>query len=364
MKAGRTDLTKKKTYRMLGLMSGTSLDGLDVAYCSFTYDQANHSWKFFLHEAVTYPYPARWKNALSGAHLYPGAELIALHHAYGKWLGEKVNAFLKKHRRSRPEAIASHGHTIFHQPDKGFTFQLGDGNALHAATGLPVISDFRSLDVALGGEGAPLVPVGDRYLFGDYDYCLNLGGIANISMEHAGVRRAFDICFCNMGFNLLAGEAGRAYDARGRMASSGTIYKKLLDQLNKVYGRYRKRRPSLGREIFERDFKSLLTNREIPLADRMRTFSESVALEIERVISKKRARMLVTGGGALNVFLMGRLQEILNQIKIVVPNTRILGFKEAIVFAFLGVLHIRGEVNVLSSVTKAKMDSCSGVRVC
>ncbi len=348
---------------MLGLMSGTSLDGLDVAYCSFTFDQANRSWKFSLHEAITYPYPARWKRTLSNAHLLPGAELIALHHAYGKWLGEKVNAFLKKHKRSRPEAIASHGHTIFHQPDKGFTFQLGDCNALHAATGLPVVSDFRSLDVALGGEGAPLVPVGDRYLFGEYDYCLNLGGIANISMEQAGVRRAFDICFCNMGFNLLADEAGRTFDVKGRIASGGVIHKKLLDQLNKVYGRYRKRRPSLGREIFERDFKRLLSNRKIPLADRMRTFSESVAMEIKRTISENHGKMLVTGGGAWNTFLMDRLKGIMNHIVMVVPDVRILGFKEAIVFGFLGVLRIRGEVNVLSSVTKAKLDSCTGVRI-
>jgi anhydro-N-acetylmuramic acid kinase len=264
------------------------------------------------------------------------------------------------------DLISSHGHTIFHQPQNKFTFQLGDGNALHASTNLPVAFDFRSLDVTLGGQGAPLVPIGDQLLFHNYDACLNLGGIANVSMQVKKQRIAYDICYCNMALNLLSSKTGKEFDENGKLASLGTLNKKLLSDLTKVYSAIRSKRPSLAREGFEREILSLIENDSVSLSDRLRTVCESVANEIALAIpvSKKKLKLLATGGGAHNHFLIKLIQEKLSaKAEVVVPNKTIVDFKEALIFAFLGVLKLRGEINVLKSVTGASRDSSSGILV-
>lgn len=354
-------MAKQNTFRMIGLMSGTSLDGLDLAYVEFTFRK---KWTFNLLEALTVRYDSAWERKLATAHTLTTAELLELHMAYGRFLGNQARAFLKRKKIARVDAIASHGHTIFHQPEKGFTFQLGDGNAIHAASGRRVVADFRSLDVTLGGQGAPLVPVGDKLLFSAYDVCVNLGGIANLSMDVRGQRQAFDICFCNMALNFLVKETGIRFDNEGRLAAAGSINTSLLVKLSTAYNAIRKSRVSIGRELFETDFEPLLRSNEVSLQDKLRTVCESTAAEIADAVprSRKPLRILCTGGGALNSFLMSEIQRKLGKrAEAIIPSNQIIEFKEALIFAFLGVLRMRQEVNVLRSVTKAKRDSCSGV---
>ena len=353
----------KNNYHVLGLMSGTSLDGLDIAYTSITYKD---TWKAKIIAGTTIKYTAAWKKKLSAAHLLSGEELLALHTAYGKFIGEQCIEYIKQYKIINLDLIASHGHTVFHQPHRGFTFQLGDGNVIYSITDVPVVYDFRSLDVTLGGQGAPLVPIGDHYLFSEYDVCLNLGGIANLSMEIKGVRKAFDICFANMGLNHLMNKINKQYDRGGAMASKGKTDKSLLQQLKEVYQPLRKTRPSLGREGFEKEIQPLLDTNTISLEDRLRTFCESIAEEIARSVpkSEKTLKLVATGGGALNTFFIKLLADKLKgKAKVIVPDQNIIEFKEALVFALLGVLRLRSEVNALKSVTGAKRDSSSGVIV-
>lgn len=351
-------------YDVIGMMSGTSLDGVDIAYCHFELNKKR--WSFSIKAARTYSYSSDWKNKLSSAQLLSGEKLMELHSAYGNYLGELCHQFIKKNKLKKIDLIASHGHTIFHQPQNRFTFQLGDGNAIHSITGIPIVYDFRSLDVTLGGEGAPLVPIGDRLLFDEYDACLNLGGIANISVEMRGKRKAFDVCFCNMALNYLAGKIGKEYDESGEMSAGGKVNENLLREFQRIYSPDHGKKPSLAREGFEKKIQLLLDNETIPLNDRLRTTCESIAREIERVIPKqrKRLKLLATGGGAHNEFLIHLLnQRLSKKTEIIVPDKMTIDFKEALVFAFLGVLRLRNEINVLKSVTGAVRDSCSGVLI-
>lgn len=349
----------EKKYKVIGLMSGTSLDGLDVAYCEF---HKRTSWRFRILKAETFKYTKTWREKLSTAHQLNPQDLEALHTEYGAYLGILVQRFMKANQIKTVDLIASHGHTVFHQPERKFTFQLGSGAALHAQTGWPVAFDFRSLDVALGGEGAPLVPVGDKLLFPDFDVCINLGGIANLSMDSGRQRIAFDLAFCNMGLNLLSGLLGKSFDRNGRISSTGNLDMEFYRSLSGAYTPLRKKRPSLGREIFERDFEKILQNSSVPVSDRLRTFTTSIADEIALAIpQKQKLKILCTGGGALNGFLIQQIKEKVGKRAMVcIPDEQIISFKEAMVFAFLGVLHLRKETNVLKSVTHASRDSCGG----
>ena len=357
-------MNSKELYKVTGLMSGTSLDGVDIAHCLFK-KEAN-AWSYRIEKADTIRYPREWMEQLRHAHSLNGEALIDLDHRYGKYLGKITASFLSKNK-IKPDFVASHGHTVFHQPGKGFTYQLGNGNALYAVTGVPVVYDFRSLDVIRGGEGAPLVPAGDKFLFGEYEVCLNLGGIANLSMDIRKKRIAFDICFVNMGLNYLAAKAGKAFDKNGAMAAEGEINTRLLKALNKVYYALRGKRPSLGREIFEKRIMFLLDNEDISLADRLRTLTESSSREIVDAIREsklKRPKVLCCGGGTFNSFLVSRMLELGNDdMTFIIPDDEVVKFKEAMVFAFLGLLRVRDEVNCLKSVTGAPVDSSGGVLV-
>jgi anhydro-N-acetylmuramic acid kinase len=350
-------MDSSEIYKVVGLMSGTSLDGLDIACCTFK--KKNDQWEFSIEKASTVKYSKSWTKNLANAHLLRGEELVALDAAYGQLLGEASAHFIKTNRL-KVDFIASHGHTIFHQPEKKFTFQLGSGYAIHAASSLPVVNDFRSLDVALGGQGAPLVPAGDKFLFGDYDVCLNLGGIANLSLDVKGKRVAFDICFANMGLNYLAQKLNKTFDHNGNLAQEGSVNTKLLSRLNKVYDKLRSNRPSLGREIFEKQIQPFLDDEKISVHDKLRTFVESTATEIVAAFPKGNANVLCTGGGSFNSFLISSmLDRCSDTTSLVIPDEEVVKFKEALVFAFLGVLRVRGEVNCLKSVTGASSD-CSG----
>ena len=354
----------RNKYKVIGLMSGTSLDGLDIVYCKIKVGKK--SKKFEILSATTKKYAPDWKRKLASAHTLTASQLFSLDHDYGQYLAKATLDFIKENKINDVDFIASHGHTIFHQPKNGFTYQLGSGQTIYDVSGLPVVFDFRSLDVIRGGEGAPLVPIGDRYFFSEYDICLNLGGIANLSMEDNGKRIAFDFCFANMGLNFLSAKAGKEFDRNGVLASSGEINDIMLKQLKTVYKPLRKKRPSLGREGFEKSIQSILDNETIPLQNRLRTFCESIAIETANAVPAKKNKMklLVTGGGALNSFLVQTIRgKLKNKAEVVIPQRQIIEFKEAVVFALLGVLRVRGEVNCLKSVTGANRDSSVGVMV-
>ena len=356
-------MDSKNNFKVIGLMSGTSLDGLDIAYCHFRKNKGR--WSFSLKNATTIKYSSAWMNKLSTAQHLTGEQLVEIDSQYGQFLGKACNDFIRRNKL-KVDFIASHGHTIFHQPQKSFTYQLGKGAALHAACGVPVVYDFRSLDVMLGGEGAPLVPAGDKFLFGEYDVCLNLGGIANLSNDIKGKRVAYDICFNNMGLNYLMASIGKEFDKDGAMSADGEVDQGMLKKLQAVYSGVRKRRPSLGREMFEESIKPILDDPGIELSSRLRTMTLSSAREIALAISsqKSRCNVLCTGGGAFNSFFISQLlDQCGDNITLIIPSSDVIKFKEAIVFAFLGVLKIRGEVNCLKSVTGASRDSCSGSTV-
>ena len=346
-----------KRYRVAGLMSGTSLDGVDIACCNF--QEENGHWEYAIVRAETIPYPAEWKARLQ--HLPQGSalELAQTNAAYGRYLGKLVQGFLAQYNLE-VDLVASHGHTIFHQPAHGFTCQIGDGAAIAAECHIPVIADFRSLDVALGGQGAPLVPLGDQLLFGAYDSCLNIGGFANISFENEGRRLAYDICPANIILNGLSEKLGHAYDHDGLLAASGHTDESLLQQLNQI-AYYRLPPPkSLGREWVEQTILPLLNNADISVCDALRTATEHMAMQLARAIGDHPDKqVLMTGGGTFNTFMLQRLA-LLTRTSVVIPEALLVNFKEALVFALLGVLRLRGEVNCLAAVTGARENSCGG----
>jgi anhydro-N-acetylmuramic acid kinase len=352
----------KNIYNVIGLMSGTSMDGLDIAYVRF--ESTPEKWLYSIEKTAVVKYPASLLNRLSGAMKLSAAEWELLDVTYGHFLGKACLDFAAK-QNLKIDFIASHGHTVFHQPEKGFTSQLGNGNAIFATSGLPVVNDFRSLDVIRGGQGAPLVPIGDQLLFNDYDICLNLGGIANLSRELKGERKAFDICYCNMGLNYLMKKQGKSYDKNGELAFSGEVHQGMLNQLEKNYAGLRKKRPSLGREYFEKKFVPVLDQKKISTADKLATVVESTAKEIAGALKENGpASVLCTGGGVYNSFLMSRILEHGgDEINLIVPEDELIKFKEALVFALLGVLRVENKINCLRSVTHASVDSSSGVMI-
>ena len=344
-----------KTTLAIGLMSGSSLDGIDLALVRFTSDDGHYTYSILEAETLTYPEP--WQQRLANAFLAKPEDLAPLDKEYGTYLGQRVAEFMKRHQVV-PDFVASHGHTIFHKPEQHYTLQIGDGQALADACDILTVNDFRTEDVVKGGQGAPLVPIGDRLLFSDYNICLNIGGIANLSYEHRGRRIAYDICIANQALNWLAQREGMAYDKDGIMAKKGVIDKRLLDQLNDNAFFHQTPPKSLGREFFETYQKPLLEPYDT--YDALATFVEHVALQIgQAVASLPKCKLLVTGGGALNNYLTERIEQHTHH-RVVIPDRMTIDYKEALIFAFLGLLRLEGRVNVLCSVTGAPTDSCSG----
>jgi anhydro-N-acetylmuramic acid kinase len=344
------------SWLVVGAMSGTSLDGLDLAAVEF--QRFENLWNFSIVADETVEYSNDWEEKLRTAPELPGEKLIELHNDYGRFTGQQINRFMKFHRLL-PDLIASHGHTVFHQPEKGFTFQAGNGACIAAETGITTVADFRSGDVALGGQGAPLVPVGDRLLFSEYESCLNLGGFANISFEKNGKRIAFDICPVNFILNDLARKLGKPYDENGDLGRHGTIDNQLLEKLNQLEFYAQNPPKSLGKEWMYRHFFPVTEPSNISIQDKLRTAYEHIAIQIAKA-TPATGKMLVTGGGAFNSFLMERFRQHL-KCEIIIPSSEIINYKEALVFAFLGLLRYLGEVNCYASVTGARRDSCAGV---
>ncbi|HOX76845.1 MAG TPA: anhydro-N-acetylmuramic acid kinase [Bacteroidales bacterium] len=344
-------------YKAIGLMSGTSLDGLDLAAIEFRL--SNNKWHYEILTGETIPYSVDWKNRLEKLPFSDAYSFALAHSEYGHFLGREASDFLKR-INFRPDIIASHGHTIFHQPARKLTVQIGDGSAIAAETGIPVICDFRSADVALGGQGAPLVPIGDRLLFSEFDACLNIGGFANVSMETEGARIAFDICPANIALNRLAKENGQEYDKDGTLAGSGFTDTMLLDKLNRL--QYYELPPpkSLGREWLEKAFMPVAEDKTISLPDRARSVCEHIAFQINRAINDELpCKILVTGGGARNRFLMQRIRNMSHH-DWYIPDNLLVDYKEALIFAFLGILRYTNRVNILRSVTGCRNDHTGG----
>ncbi|MFN4811949.1 MAG: anhydro-N-acetylmuramic acid kinase [Bacteroidota bacterium] len=340
---------------IIGLMSGTSLDGLDIAACKFWLE--SNRWHYTILCAQTQPYTPHEAQQLKNAFYLSGMQLIAWHHQYGKIIGQHVKQFCEKNALT-PDYISSHGHTIFHQPDSGFTFQLGHGADIAAVSGIKTICDFRTTDVAHGGQGAPLVPIGDELLFPEYTYCLNLGGISNISFQEGGIRKAFDIGICNMALNDLAQRMGMPYDKDGMLAQSGQVNADLLQKLYLVAREHHQHKQSLGYEWYTAHLKPLLDATQISVIDKLRTCCEFIAGQIAAEVNKQ-GKVLLTGGGARNKFLLHCIVEK-TQTNIIVPDSNIIDFKEALIFAFLGLLRVKEQVNCLSSVTGANKNSTGG----
>ncbi len=350
-------------FKVLGMMSGTSLDGLDIAYCHVWKKEGN--WDFEIRQTDTVSYDDELYEKLKNAIHLSEEQHQKLHLDYGVWLGQQAKAFIEKHGLE-VDFIASHGHTSHHRPEEGITFQLGDGQLLATTSGQKVICDFRSLDVEFGGQGAPLVPIGDSLLLQEYEFCLNLGGISNISFDKNGKRVAFDIGLANMPLNYLTEKINLKYDENGQLARSGQLLPELLSKLNALEY-YKLAYPkSTGYEWFTAEIVPLIEERKAKTEDLLHTIihhnCEQIALTILKEKPKTGSQVLVTGGGALNAFFMDTLQEKLgNHCKVHIPPKKFIEFKEALVFAFMGVLRELQQNNVYASVTGAKADSCSGV---
>ena len=353
-----------KNWYVIGLMSGTSLDGVDLAYVKISRKRGYH---FEILKTESVNYSEIWKNRLKNAFGYSGEKLTKIHADYGLFLGELASDFIAKNKIENLDFIASHGHTIYHDPGQNYTLQIGSGAHLACRSGVKVICDFRVQDVAMGGQGAPLVPIGDMLLFSDYDFCLNIGGFANVSFDYLDERIAYDICPANIVLNHFTRLQGFDYDDKGRMASKGSINEALLTRLNALPFYEQEQPKSLGYEFIADVVLPIFADFDIALEDKLRTFIEHSAIQISDNINeasvnfdKVELQVLITGGGALNDFMIERIRDLANA-QIVIPSKEIIEFKEALLFAFLGVLKDQEEVNCLKSVTGAIKDHSSGV---
>lgn len=359
-------------YRAIGIMSGSSLDGLDIAFVEFTHQGG--TWTYEIIAAECYAYSPEWKERLQNATSLNALDYQLLHADYGHYIGREVNRFIEEnHLHYKIGLIASHGHTSFHVPGRKMTAQLGDGAAIAAETGLPVVSDLRALDVAFGGQGAPIVPVGEKLLLKEYDMYLNLGGIANISINHPDQYIAYDICPANRVLNMIAAKENKEYDAGGQMAALGNVHAGLLLKLNAL-DYYKQPFPkSLANSFGVDEVYPLIRSFGLTHFDELRTYVEHIVHQIQSAIGNgqlannfksqtSNSKLLVTGGGALNTFLIERLSAELKEldIEVVVPDEKLVQYKEAMIMAFIGVLRWRQEYNVLSSVTGAERDSIGG----
>lgn len=344
-------------------MSGTSLDGLDLAFCHIW--ESKNLWNFEIKQTKSISYNSEMRERLKNSIFLSADELLQFHNTYGIWLGEQAKTFIEENTLEI-DFIASHGHTTHHQPENGLTFQIGSGQHLANTSGQKIVCDFRTNDVALGGQGAPLVPIGDLLFFGKYDFCLNLGGISNVSFDKNGNRIAYDIGLANMILNHITRKIDLAYDKGGEMARQGNINTEMLEKLNNLEY-YRLPFPkSIGYEWFVSKVVPIVDETEDSIENLLHTsihhICEKVAQQVQMNSTKVESNLFVTGGGTLNTFLVETLQEKLGTTtKVVIPSKILIEYKEALVFALMGALRSENKINVLCSVTGAKHDSSSGV---
>lgn len=360
-----------KVYHAIGLMSGSSLDGLDVGYCRFEIGQPFQvlDWKLLKTDCL--PFGPEWEKKLKGAAALSAPALAQLHTAFGHCLGQLLDDFFEKNgiQGTEIDLIASHGHTVFHEPAKGYTLQIGDGAALAAATGCKVVCDFRSSDVALGGQGAPLAPMADKMLFPGFDFYLNLGGIANITCNANGRFVAFDITGANQVLNALAQTLGYDFDENGHLASAGSLEETLFAQLNSLPFLALPYPKSLSNQWVQENPLKICQNSSANLHDKLYTTCRHVAFQLKNSIAqiidregieKKNYSLLATGGGVFNGFLMECIRAEIGNVEVEIPALEHVKFKEACLMALLGVMRMEGIPNCISSVTGARKDAVGG----
>jgi anhydro-N-acetylmuramic acid kinase len=349
----------QQIYHVIGLMSGSSLDGLDIAYCTF--QKQNEVWSFELKIVETVGYSEYWRIKLSTLANSSALKFIEAEMELTEFWADNINQFIESHQLQNIDFVSSHGHTIFHQPNKKYSTQIVKGAALSALIKLPVICDFRSTDVALNGQGAPLVPVGDFLLFNEYSACLNLGGISNISINYADKKLAFDISACNQWLNNLANLQNKLLDYNGEIAQSGRCNIEVMNILNSFYYYQLQAPKSLSNKDCEDFYQQNIFPFPASIQDKMRTIVEHIATQINNCLPNniENKKCLITGGGAYNTCLINELQKN-TQWDFVIPTDEIISFKEALIFAFLGVLRWRNEINVLAEITGAMKDTSSG----
>jgi anhydro-N-acetylmuramic acid kinase len=360
---------KKNKTSVIGIMSGSSLDGLDMACCEFDYDNQPQffDWKFVVGEFV--PFDAHWKDLLSNTPNLLGSDLYITDVNLGKFIGEEVRKFCLKNNL-QPDLIASHGHTVFHYPDKGVTCQIGDGSSIAAQTGIPVANNFRTMDMAYRGQGAPLAPLADQHLFPGFDFYLNIGGIVNISAPISTRQMiAFDITGANQILNGLANLLDKEYDENGDIAASGQIDYTLLKKAN-AFGFLTQDYPkSLGNDIVKKELTQLFVHFPAPVENKLCTATEHIAGAIAETIDqiirkehfiKEKYHILITGGGAFNQFLLKRLQYLSKNLQITVPDKNTIIYKEAMLMALMGYLRLHQVPNCFSSATGADKDVIGG----
>jgi len=346
-----------KKYKVIGLMSGSSLDGVDLAYCEFFYDT---KWHYKILTAETFAYSEEWLDILTQMHNQTANKLLEFDVKYGKYLGNLINEFIS-HNKLNPDLISSHGHTIFHNPSLGYTFQLGNGYTIATTTGIKTICDFRIGDIQLGGQGAPLVPIGDKLLFSEYNFCINIGGIANISFDDNNQRIAFDICPANQLLNHLSRQIGKQYDENGNIAQLGKMDNQLFTKLNHHQYYLLPYPKSMSNQLVNSTFIEIIDESKSTIEDKLYTVCKHIAFQISNTTKKHKGnKLLITGGGAHNNFLITAIRKELQQ-NIPISDRTIIDFKEALIFAFMGILRIEEKVNCLASATGASRDSSIGV---
>jgi anhydro-N-acetylmuramic acid kinase len=351
-------------YNAIGLMSGSSLDGLDIVFTEL--NETAGKWNFKIKCAACIEYDDTWAGKLRDAIYLSAKDYQLLNVAYGRYLGRMVNEFIEEFNlQHQVSLIASHGHTTFHLPEKKMTHQLGDGATIAAETMLPVVSDLRIMDVAFGGQGAPIVPMGEKLLFPDHHYFLNIGGIANLSLHREGEIIAFDICAANRVLNMLANEKSKPYDEGGTMASSGKIIHELLKQLNELDYYSMPPPKSLANSFGTDTVYPLIKRFNLDIEDALCTYAEHIAIQIKNSFQTHPATMqqlMITGGGAFNQFLISRIAKHLKEInfEIYIPDDEVVIYKEALIMGLLGVLRWREQYTTISSVTGASRNSIGG----
>lgn len=341
-----------KKYNVIGVMSGTSVDGLDISFCRF---HKNKKWKYEILSSITYPYCDFWKKTLINIHLQSQKRINEIDIEFAKYISNKINHFVEKNK-IKADIISSHGHTVFHDPSKKITLQIGSGKVISELCRLTTVSNFRKKDIELGGQGAPLVPIGDKLLFQKFKYCLNIGGFANLSIKSDNSIRAFDICPANIALNFYSRKLGKEYDCDGKISKSGKVIKFLYDELNKIQFYSSNNPKSLSREWLDENFLTKVSN-SFKVKDILRTIIEHIAFQIGSNLNSQKT--LVTGGGAKNKFLMCRICDF-SSSEIIIPSNKLIDYKEAMIFGFLAVLRLNNEVNCLKSVTGAEKDSIVG----
>lgn len=354
------------TYRVIGLMSGSSLDGLDIAFVEF--EESGGKWNYDIKASACKSYNTEWSKMLANACNLTAFDYLMLHVAYGKYIGDKINEFIETHQLyHQVQLIASHGHTVFHNPAKGMSAQIGDGSVIAAITGINVVSDLRAIDIAFGGQGAPIVPIGEKLLLNEYTCFLNLGGIANISCNTKNGYVAFDVCSANRILNMLAQTTGKEYDEDGLIASRGSVNETLLNELNQLdyYKRFYPK--SLDNSFGLQKVYPIIQSFNLSVEDAMCTYAAHIVEQITKgfnsiLDTSVPNKLLVTGGGAFNKVVTNLLQDRLSNIgvDVVIPTPDLINYKEALIMALIGILRWREEYNVLSSVTGARRDSING----